>query len=189
MEVLDFPGPKRRSRTAPWLGKEGGRPSWYVYWWDGVRVRRRSAGTAERVEAEVFLADFTAELRGGRRPSKEAEGWEAIADRMVERQRRSAKARNIPFALTARYVLALLQRANFRCSVSGIGFSDERGEFHKNPWAPSIDRIDNRGIYEPGNVQIVCLAVSLAMNEWGYDVLLRLAHGVVNSSFSTAESQ
>jgi hypothetical protein len=179
--------PLRRERGMPWLGRERGRPNWYIYYCDKGRVLRRSTGTAIRLEAESRLTEFIHEFNGGRVPKSELPTWGAVASSVVERQRRSAKARGIEFDLTPAYVLALIQKAKFRCPVSGIAFSEERGEFHKNPWAPSIDRIDNRHGYVAGNVRVVSLAANLAMNEWGYDVLLRLAHGVVNSSFATAE--
>lgn len=49
-----------RVQRAPWIGQENGRSNWYIYWYDEntERVRRRSAGTCIRSEAEKELGQF-----------------------------------------------------------------------------------------------------------------------------------
>jgi hypothetical protein len=49
------------------------------------------------------------------------------------------------------------------------------------PFSPSIDRIDTVGGYTTDNVRLVCVAANFALNQWGDDVLRRLAHGVVKT--------
>jgi hypothetical protein len=175
-----------RAPGQPYLAKEPGLRSWYVCWIEGRRLKRRSARTEDRAEAEAVLAAVINE-RNGNRPCVEIDSWSVVAAAVCRRQKISAKARGIPFQITAGYVLGQMRLAGYRCPVSGIAFTHQRdGGFHKNPWAPSVDRIDNRQGYVPGNIRVVCLAVNLAMNEWGYDVLLRLAHAVVASSYVSA---
>lgn len=69
------------------------------------------------------------------------------------------------------------------CEVTGIPFdlTGAPNGFRTHPWAPSIDRIDSSGVYTPENVQIVCWAYNCAKNEFGSDVLLRLAHAIVDN--------
>jgi len=52
-----------RVQRAPWIGQENGRPNWYIFWYDEntERVRRRSAGTCIRGEAEEELGRFLIE--------------------------------------------------------------------------------------------------------------------------------
>ncbi|MGB9154306.1 MAG: site-specific integrase [Alphaproteobacteria bacterium] len=52
-----------RAKRAPWIDREGGRPNWYIYWYDPntERVRRRSAGTCVHKEAEESLGHFLIE--------------------------------------------------------------------------------------------------------------------------------
>ncbi len=53
--------------------------------------------------------------------------------------------------------------------------------WRRAPWAPSVDRIDSSKGYVPGNVRLVCVAANLAMNEWGEDVLARVARAYVEA--------
>ena len=71
----------------------------------------------------------------------------------------------------------------FLCAVSGVPLS-RTGAFAgaPDPWAPSIDRIENRHGYLKDNVRVVSLVANLAMNRWGYDVMLRLAKAVVRNA-------
>jgi integrase len=50
----------RKQHGLPWLGREHGRPSWYIYYYDAEtkRVRRVSADTDDRQRAEEALGDF-----------------------------------------------------------------------------------------------------------------------------------
>jgi hypothetical protein len=65
--------------------------------------------------------------------------------------------------------------------VTGLEFSFERypEAFVKHPFAPSIDRIQSRGGYTPGNVQLVCAAVNFGMGDWGQELFMRLARAAV----------
>lgn len=96
-----------------------------------------------------------------------------------ERTRKNARHREIQFALTWEAVIALWQRSKGRCEISGIAFSFAREVGFKNrPFAPSIDRIKNDGIYSVENCRLVCVVVNLAMNEWGLETLLKVSRAV-----------
>lgn len=62
------------------------------------------------------------------------------------------------------------------CAVSGIKFDRRVGK--RSPWMPSIERIDCLDGYVVGNVRWVSLAANIALNDFGFDVLIRLANGV-----------
>lgn len=74
---------------------------------------------------------------------------------------------------------AMWERSGGRCEVSGIEFDcfPVEGKL-KRPWTPSVDRIDNTKGYTPDNCRLICLAVNLAMNEWGEAVLFRIAEAL-----------
>lgn len=155
----------------------------------GGKRYRVSTGTRDERAALKKFRDFVFEHEGAWRVGRAAspDDWHAIAKAVTGRQRVAAKARGHAFLIDARFVYALMAQAGFRCSISGIPFTFGDGELDVHPWAPSIDRIDNRHGYLPDNVRVVCIAANIAMNRWGYDTLLRLAKGVVRSSAATIE--
>lgn len=106
------------------------------------------------------------------------------ARRLVSRSRASAQSRGMDFNVTPESIYDLMEASKFHCCLSGIAFStaDRLPGDTRNPWAPSIDRIDSRGGYTRDNVRVVSVAANLALADWGYDVLLRLAEGMVNNS-------
>jgi len=150
---------------------------------DGRRYRL-GVGTDVR-QAKRKLFDFIAEMESGHRPRPDAPDidWWAICQIMTRRQKNAAKGRGIPFSIGPQYVFSLMRETGFRCAVSGIPFSRaERKTWEVDPWAPSIDRIDNHQGYLIDNVRVVTAAANYAMNRWGFDMLLRLAKGVVRNA-------
>lgn len=72
-------------------------------------------------------------------------------------------------------------KSDGKCQVSGIEFNDFRPlGSTKRPWYPSIDRIDSRKPYTAENCRVVCVAVNVAMGEWGIGVLTAIAKAIVN---------
>lgn len=87
--------------------------------------------------------------------------------------RKNARRRGHECDLTLKDVRELL--APMRCSVTGHELSMEWDGRGKNPWAPSLDRIDNAVGYVRGNVRLVCWAFNLAKGEWDDRVFHELA--------------
>ncbi len=146
----------------------------------GERVRV-SAKTSELRRAKAALDVVLHEMEYGVKAdaSDRDLDWHTVAKMVCSRHRFHAKARRIPFQVTKHDVYALMKATGFHCAVSGIPFTRQikkRGD--PDPWGPSIDRIESRHGYVAGNIRVVCLSANLAMNRWGYDVLLRLARGV-----------
>ena len=95
---------------------------------------------------------------------------------MLARCKRSAADRDILFALNRDDVIAIGERSNWRCAVTGLRFSQRVvGQAVMRPYMPSIDRIDSSGGYTRGNCRMVCAAVNLALNEWWEGVLANIA--------------
>lgn len=152
---------------------------------DGKRYRV-GAGIDLR-QAKRKLADLLFEIESGWRPGRTQGDWDKVVSRIHARHKWSAKHRGIPFSIGEADVYALMTESGFRCPLSGIAFSKAipaKGDLLslRDPWAPSIDRIDNRQGYIQDNVRVVCVAANMAMNAWGYDTLLRLARGVVRNA-------
>lgn len=154
----------------------------------GQRIRV-SAKTSDHRQAQVFLEDLRHEHLSGWRDGYDdaSVSWKSVAGIVCARQRGAAKKRGMIFDLTPSFVFAMMERADFRCSVSGIPFSKKATSLGEvDPWAASIDRIENRHGYLKDNVRIVCVAANIAMNRWGYDTLLRLAHGITRSALAVS---
>lgn len=105
----------------------------------------------------------------------------SMARTLFLRARRGAKQRGIDFLITQSYIEHLLKVAGKRCSISGMPLTiTTDGAWFRNPWAPSIDRIDSKLPYQEGNCRVVCYAANVALNEWGIEVLASLAQGILD---------
>jgi hypothetical protein len=96
-------------------------------------------------------------------------------DKLYRRTKMNAVAREIPFLLEPHQFSDLVAEARGKCQLTGIRFdtSSIEGAYRK-PFAPSLDRINSSGVYERGNVRLVCCAVNAALSDWGVVVFERL---------------
>ena len=75
-------------------------------------------------------------------------------------------------------VAGLYAASGGRCAITGCEFRrSTKGNHHKSPFAPSLDRIDCRKGYTLDNVRLVCVAVNFAMGEWGEAVFAEIVMG------------
>ena len=66
--------------------------------------------------------------------------------------------------------------APMTCSATGLPLSwDHDGDSTRNPWAPSIDRIDCARGYVPGNVRVVCTLYNIARSDFPDEDFLKVA--------------
>lgn len=98
----------------------------------------------------------------------------------IRNARKRAALRGTPFTLTAADATTLWARCEGLCEVTGIPFEiEKKGRHEKRAYAPSLDRRDNAKGYELETVRVVCVAVNVAMNTWGEDVLYRIANSIL----------
>lgn len=107
-------------------------------------------------------------------------GGGKITDELVVRLlasvRAGAKKRGYPSDLDEAGVRMLLERANGRCELTGVPLMPGTVDGHRrNPYAPSVDRVDCRAGYSRKNCRIVAFAVNVAVNEWGDAVFHEIA--------------
>jgi hypothetical protein len=159
--------------------------------WDQKRIRV-ACKTGRLDRAQLFLNNLKRRYDTGFHedyddPNRD---WKTVAELACGRQEVSARNRGIPFDLKPADIFQMMRETDFRCAVSGIPFAKRMVLGGKrDPWAPSIDRIESSQGYSFDNVRVVCLAANYAMNEWGTDVLLRLARGVIRSSTTVSQEE
>lgn len=179
----------RKSRNSPYqvgplyLIRRGG--TFHIYGTHSGQRIRAAAGTDDLRMAKTALDTLLSELESGWRIEQNCAetSWPAVAKWVCTRHRFSAKERGIPFMISAHDVFDAMKQTGFCCAVSGIPFSRRVGpNGQPDPWSASIDRIEGRHGYLRDNIRVVSLAANLAMNRWGYDVLLRLSRSVVRSA-------
>ena len=96
--------------------------------------------------------------------------------RSIER----AAARGIEHRLSLAELKQMYAAAKGQCQVSGIYFNKFRPMGStKRPWYPSVDRIDSSKPYTADNCRVVCVAVNMAMGEWGIEVLRAIAKAMI----------
>ncbi|MHB1099104.1 MAG: hypothetical protein ACYCZR_06065 [Burkholderiales bacterium] len=97
--------------------------------------------------------------------------------------KRRSEDRNIPNNITLDMLLAMAEKDEWRCSVSGVKYDlRQLSKHHGRPFAPSIDRIKPELGYIEGNVRLVCLATNYAMNQWGAEIFGILARSFIKNS-------
>lgn len=106
-------------------------------------------------------------------------GWLAVAQRLADNVKTGRyKRREDHDGMTRETMLALLLEQGYCCALTGSYFVPEEGD-RRSPFLPSVDRIDPSLGYVHGNVRIVCLLVNVAMSNWGYEPLRKIAHRIV----------
>lgn len=166
----------------------------------GIIVRRRAAGNYYYYQTSS-VGEKRREYPLGKVRSVAISKWRAIASEMPPATRSvglrpwvaiglcrtfkaNAKKRGIEFCLTLEDVNALIEKSGGRCAVTGIKFDlfKDHG-IRVRPWAPSIDRIDCKMGYTAGNVRLVANSVNIALSDFGEEVLLRIAKGLVKMRY------
>lgn len=105
---------------------------------------------------------------------------ENIERAMLGQARSRARRRGQECTITEADVGALI--APGVCAITGLPFVLEwDGPSVKNPWAPSLDRIDVTRGYVPGNVRAVCWIVNHMRGDYPDAVLAKAARAIADA--------
>ena len=143
----------------------------------------------DRAQAEARAAEILREMKDGPRPQDEPSIMPGLEDRMevvFASAKQRADANKLTFTISLQFVRNLLNAQGGRCAVTGIPFTLKSNgkNWRREPYRPSLDRIDSARGYEPDNCRIVCVAVNTALNEWGDEVFWTIVRGAVNQALS-----
>ena len=177
----------------PRLYQRGKRGTWWVDLGDlgGVR-HRRSTGTSNHGKAQRVAQAMHTELQRHDAAARAtmlvatpvSDRWreavdsttgQAVLARLMKNGRSRAQQRGLLWSLSDEALRSLVLRSDGRCEVTGLALALEAAA--RDPFKLSLDRINSREGYSPGNCRIVLLAVNLAMNAWGADLFDALAIG------------
>lgn len=126
---------------------------------------------AEKTEREIISA-----------VSGKTESIKLLPDelsRIFAKAKERAKESGLPINLHRDDVVMLWARSQGVCEVTGISFNRFKPTNScTRPWFPSLDRIDSRKGYSLDNCRMVCVAVNIAMGEWGEWVLNAIANSI-----------
>lgn len=91
-----------------------------------------------------------------------------------------ARSRGLSFDMSLKGFKDLLHASGGYCQLTGVPFSFEK-EPHARvaPYRPSLDRISCRNGYHPDNCRFVCLAVNIALNDFGDRAFHRISTAYV----------
>jgi hypothetical protein len=83
----------------------------------------------------------------------------------------------------------MANRASGKCELSGIEWDHKTVVGNKRPFAPSIDRIDCSAGYTFENCRLVCIAVNIALSNFGDETLIRIARGILDKQDAISIAQ
>lgn len=169
-----------RSRSVPFAGLNvrRARGKWYVSTRQTPRVTFVKGFTGSREELTALLErhDIAEAIIASECGKRKTDKFTAIYRRAVAKRvfatcRKRAAAKGLDFTLTLDWLMDELERIEDRCSLTKLPFDYNarslNAKWHKNPYAPSPDRVDRSVGYVPGNVRVILTSVNIAINEWG----------------------
>jgi hypothetical protein len=133
--------------------------------------------------ANVFALGLTPRRTTTRRDARRPEAaFTREVERAVQRAKVRARMWGRSFDLDIGWVRAEIAKQKCRCALTGIPFSATVAPGRRNPFAPSIDRIDSSSGYTKDNVRIVLLSVNLALADWGEEHFAMMCNACVRRS-------
>lgn len=97
----------------------------------------------------------------------------------VTATRNNARKLKRRFTLTTEFIVEMYLAQKGLCAISGLPMMPETNQQFSDPFAPSIDRLDNSRGYLRNNVRLVCRIANFAMSVWGECALIELARAIV----------
>jgi hypothetical protein len=120
---------------------------------EAIRIKTREKNRAKKASPEKF---------------GETE-YVALKNRVAAHEK---KGRKMTFNLTAKYIQDKFNACEGKCAITNLPFSMELGtKGNRNPFRPSVDRINSKKGYVKGNIQIILAIVNTMKMDYTDDVL------------------
>lgn len=160
------------------LHKYAHRPQWYIL---ETGQKPTSSGTDCLGKAATVLRLRKCQAQ---RPTIVGDDeWSTEIKKMHRKARDRAKTRGQDFCISVDDIALLIRQQNFRCSMSGLPFSTGRSDTGRcQPFAPSLDRVDNTRGYVAGNIRLVCVIVNLARADFSDDEFVVMCRAVAGQT-------
>lgn len=101
------------------------------------------------------------------------------ASQLLGSAKSRAKRKHIEISITKEWILEKLNTGI--CELSGLAFDlSTTGRINRNPFSPSIDRIDCSKGYTPSNCRVILLSMNDALNQHGLEHFLKVAQAVID---------
>ena len=87
--------------------------------------------------------------------------------------------------INAGFIQELFEKQGGKCALTKIPFTfnyTKHKSHQKDPFSPSIDRINPKIGYTKDNVRLVCMIVNLALNEFGDTAFAKMCDAFVNNN-------
>ena len=91
-----------------------------------------------------------------------------------------AKKKNLPFTITKEYLKELWDKQEGKCAISGVEMTFEQCN-GRTPKNVSIDQINHKEGYVPGNVQLVCMAINQMKSDLELDELYSFCNAILEN--------
>lgn len=102
---------------------------------------------------------------------------------LYEKTKARAKRLGREFDFPMSEFVTLWEASKGRCALTGIKFDVGNAPgYRRRPWVPSVDRIDSKLGYIPGNVRLICCAMNTALSEYGDAVFEKIARAYIDRS-------
>lgn len=176
---------------------DGQRAIYYYAWRGGPRL---ACSTPQQLRQSYNVAHARADRQKPKRPrrsalelsKKEFIARHEICGNALRNARHRSTKKGIEFAITHKDIVEMARLQCWRCALSGIEFNplyDIDRQHTYNPLGISVDRVDSRRGYVPGNVRLVLTAVNFGLNDWGEEMYLRIAKAVVEKANAIRERE
>lgn len=142
-------------------------------------------GRKIRLRSEPFSKKWWAEYAEARSENDPQGDVLSAAREALWKAAHRSKIKGRDFDLDVDWLKRKLARQGNRCAISGILFSGRNPKTangRRDPFLPSLDRIDPDKGYTRKNTRIVCLIGNIALSDFGEVALARFARGYIDKT-------